>query len=85
MSSSVDPPPTDLFVSWFERHASERDALAAAILGLFLAAFFGLLSLVIGNSPTCYSMTDLLEISCRTIRAAALVVWDSHLDACQGQ
>ncbi|KAK1590081.1 uncharacterized protein LY79DRAFT_590725 [Colletotrichum navitas] len=40
------PPPTNPVVSWFERHTSERNALTWA--GLFLAALFGFLSLIVG-------------------------------------
>lgn len=43
-----DPPPVNPVVSWVERHASERNALAVAMLGLFLAVLFGLLSLITG-------------------------------------
>lgn len=42
------PPPTNSLVGWFERHTSERNALTTAILGLFLAALFGFLGVIIG-------------------------------------
>ncbi|KAI1379961.1 hypothetical protein F4677DRAFT_408127 [Hypoxylon crocopeplum] len=42
------PPPRNSLVSWFERHASERNALTVAIIGLFLAALFGFLGVVVG-------------------------------------
>ncbi|RYP70709.1 hypothetical protein DL771_005313 [Monosporascus sp. 5C6A] len=42
------PPPSNAFVSWFERHTSERNALTVAICGLFLAVLFGFLGVVIG-------------------------------------
>jgi hypothetical protein len=46
------PPPRNRFVSWIERHTSERNALTVAIVGLFLAALFGLLSLLVGIVQT---------------------------------
>lgn len=42
------PRPTNSFVSWFERHTSERNALTVAIIGLFMSVLLGLLSLVVG-------------------------------------
>ncbi|KAI2611814.1 hypothetical protein GGR54DRAFT_632799 [Hypoxylon sp. NC1633] len=42
------PPPRNRLVSWFERHTSERNALTVAIIGLFSAAFFGFLAVVVG-------------------------------------
>jgi hypothetical protein len=42
------PPPTNVLISWLERHTSERNALTVAIVGLFLAALFGFLGVVIG-------------------------------------
>jgi hypothetical protein len=38
------PPPANSIVAWFERHTSERNALTVAILGLFLTALLGFLS-----------------------------------------
>jgi hypothetical protein len=43
-----NPPPSNKMVAWFERHTSERNALTVAILGVFLAALFGLLTFLIG-------------------------------------
>ncbi|KAF5962445.1 hypothetical protein FBULB1_14164 [Fusarium bulbicola] len=40
------PPPRNVLVSWVERHTSERNALTLAIIGLFLAVFFGLLGFI---------------------------------------
>ena len=42
------PPPKNKIGSWFERHTSERNALTVAIIGLFLSAFFGFLSVLVG-------------------------------------
>ncbi|KAI1170938.1 hypothetical protein F4777DRAFT_89489 [Nemania sp. FL0916] len=42
------PPPRNAFVSWLERHTSERNALTVAIIGLFLAVVFGFLAFIIG-------------------------------------
>lgn len=44
---TANPPPTNRFVSWVERHKSERNALAVAIIGLTLTALFGFLSFVV--------------------------------------
>ncbi|KAL3443966.1 hypothetical protein BJX65DRAFT_320303 [Aspergillus insuetus] len=44
------PPPRNWVVSWIERHTSERNALTVAIVGLFLSAFFGLLTCLIGGA-----------------------------------
>ncbi|KAJ6440757.1 phenazine biosynthesis protein [Purpureocillium lavendulum] len=41
-----EPPPTNAFMAWLERHTSERNALTVAIVGLFLAALFGLLGFI---------------------------------------
>ena len=41
-----DPPPINPLVSWVEQHASDRNALAVAVLGLFLAVLFGLLTFI---------------------------------------
>ncbi|KAL3473150.1 hypothetical protein BJX99DRAFT_272410 [Aspergillus californicus] len=43
-----NPPPANRLISWIERHTSERNALTVAIVGLFLSAFFGLLTCIIG-------------------------------------
>ncbi len=43
-----DPPPTNVFMGWLERHTSERNALTVAIIGLLLAAVFGFLSFLVG-------------------------------------
>lgn len=42
-----NPPPANHIVAWFERHTSERNALTVAILGLFLTALFGFLSMIL--------------------------------------
>ncbi|OTB19400.1 hypothetical protein K445DRAFT_8441 [Daldinia sp. EC12] len=42
------PPPTNRLISWIERHTSERNALTVAIVGLFFAALFGLLGVMVG-------------------------------------
>jgi hypothetical protein len=39
---------THWMFSWFERHTSERNALIIALIGLFLAALFGFLGLLVG-------------------------------------
>ena len=44
----ANPPPGNKFLSWVERRSSERTALTVAIVGLFFAAFFGLLGVVVG-------------------------------------
>ncbi|KAL4787632.1 hypothetical protein BJX76DRAFT_345500 [Aspergillus varians] len=51
-----NPPPRNRFVSWVERHTSERNALAVAIIGLFLSALFGLLACVIGLAQLAVSV-----------------------------
>ena len=43
-----NPPPKNRFVSWIERHTSERNALTVALIGLFLSALFGLLGVIVG-------------------------------------
>lgn len=43
-----NPPPAYKLVSWIERHTSERNALTVALVGVFLAALFGLLGLMVG-------------------------------------
>ncbi|KAL2062850.1 hypothetical protein VTL71DRAFT_5922 [Oculimacula yallundae] len=45
-----NPPPANGVMSWFERHTSERNALTVAIIGLFLSALFGLLSVIVGGA-----------------------------------
>ncbi|KAL2787667.1 hypothetical protein BJX66DRAFT_327670 [Aspergillus keveii] len=45
-----NPPPRNGFISWIERHTTERNALTVAIIGLFLSAFFGLLTCLIGGA-----------------------------------
>ena len=41
-------------IAWFERHASERNALVLAIMGLFLTALFGFLSMYLHElCPSC--------------------------------
>ncbi|KAL4935036.1 hypothetical protein BDV06DRAFT_207795 [Aspergillus oleicola] len=47
-SLTKNPPPRNRLISWVERHTNERNALTVAILGLFLAALFGLLACLIG-------------------------------------
>lgn len=42
------PPPSNRFISWVDRHTSDRNALTIAILGLCLAALFGLVSCLLG-------------------------------------
>lgn len=44
----ANPPPSNRVISWVERHTTERNALTVAIIGLFLAVFFGLLGLLVG-------------------------------------
>ncbi len=44
----ANPPPGNKFLSWVERRSSERTALTVAIIGLFFAALFGLLGVVVG-------------------------------------
>lgn len=48
----VNPRPRDRISQWVQRHTSERNALYVAIIGLFLSAFFGFLSVVIGGVQT---------------------------------
>lgn len=50
------PPPSNKVVSWFERHTSERNALTVAIIGLFLTALFGLLSVLVGIAQLVISL-----------------------------
>ncbi|KAK9774265.1 putative RGS domain-containing protein [Seiridium cardinale] len=45
---STEPPATNRFLSWIEWHTTERNALTVAIIGVFLAAFFGMLGCIIG-------------------------------------
>lgn len=42
-------PPRSAIIAWFERHTTDRNVLIIAILGLFLAAFFGFLSFIVGS------------------------------------
>jgi hypothetical protein len=42
------PPASNKFISWVDRHKSDRNALTIAILGLFLAALFGLIGCLLG-------------------------------------
>ncbi|KAL4904657.1 hypothetical protein BDW74DRAFT_168263 [Aspergillus multicolor] len=51
-----DRPPRNRFVSWIERHTSERNALTVAILGLFLSALFGFLACLIGIAQLVVSI-----------------------------
>lgn len=44
----VNPPPANPVISWIERHTTERNALTAALVGLFLSVLFGLLGALIG-------------------------------------
>lgn len=53
---TANPPPANKLVSWMERHTSERNALTVAILGVFLAAFFGFLSFVVGVAQLVVSI-----------------------------
>lgn len=50
------PPPSNKVVSWFERHTSERNALTVAMIGLFLTALFGLLSVLVGIAQLVVSL-----------------------------
>jgi len=43
-----NPPLENAVVGWVERHTTERNALTVAIIGLFLAALFRLLSFIVG-------------------------------------
>jgi len=52
----ANPPPTHKVISWIERHTSERNALTVALLGLFLAALFGLLGLLVGIAQLVVSI-----------------------------
>ncbi|KAH8738448.1 hypothetical protein BGZ61DRAFT_526422 [Ilyonectria robusta] len=51
-----NPPPSNSFTSWFERHTSERNALTVAIIGVFLAALFGFLSFIVGIAQLVVSI-----------------------------
>lgn len=53
---TTDPPPSNKVVSWIERHTSERNALTVAIIGLFLAVFFGFLSFIVGIAQLVVSV-----------------------------
>lgn len=48
----ANPKPRHRMGQWLQRHTSDRNALYVAILGLFLSAFFGFLSVVIGIVQT---------------------------------
>ena len=48
----INPKPRHRFGRWAQRHTLERNALYLAILGLFLSAFFGFLSVVVGIVQT---------------------------------
>ncbi|KAJ1331848.1 hypothetical protein MN608_05311 [Microdochium nivale] len=41
-------PPRNALSAWFERHASDRNILIAAVIGLLFAGVFGLLSFLVG-------------------------------------
>ncbi|KAL6788657.1 hypothetical protein J3E68DRAFT_430875 [Trichoderma sp. SZMC 28012] len=57
LQTAVDhPPPSNGLVSWVERHTSERTALTVALIGLFLTAAFGLLSVLIGIAQLVVSL-----------------------------
>ncbi|KAJ4856593.1 hypothetical protein T069G_09961 [Trichoderma breve] len=57
LQAAVDhPPPSNDLVSWVERHTSERTALTVALIGLFLTAAFGLLSVLIGIAQLVVSL-----------------------------
>lgn len=49
-------PPRNKFVSWMERHTSERNALTVAIIGLLLAVLFGFLGLLVGIAQLVVSI-----------------------------
>lgn len=44
------PPPSGI-LTWLERYPSERNALTIAVLGLFLTAFIGFLSMYLHGPP----------------------------------
>jgi hypothetical protein len=52
----TNPPPNHWVVSWIERHTSERNALTVALIGVFLAVLFGLLSLLVGVAQLVVSI-----------------------------
>ncbi|KAL6693793.1 hypothetical protein J3F84DRAFT_379934 [Trichoderma pleuroticola] len=57
LQAAVDhPPPSNMVVSWAERHTSERTALTVALIGLFLTALFGLLSFLVGIAQLVVSL-----------------------------
>lgn len=43
-----DPPPGNPLVAWFERQTAKRNELTVVVIGMFLAALFGILSVIIG-------------------------------------
>ncbi|KAL5342464.1 hypothetical protein BJX70DRAFT_355886 [Aspergillus crustosus] len=45
-----NPPPKNRLVGWIERHTNERNALTVALIALFLSAFFGLMTCLIGGA-----------------------------------
>lgn len=49
-------PPTNKFMSWVERHTSERNALTVAIIGLFLSVLFGFLDFLVGIAQLIVSI-----------------------------
>jgi hypothetical protein len=56
-----NPPPENRIVAWFERHTSERNALTVAILGLFLTALFGFLSMIPKCSFVLYDLCPVIR------------------------
>jgi hypothetical protein len=50
------PPPGNRFISWIERHTSERNALTVAIIGLFLAVLFGFLGFAVSVAQLVVSI-----------------------------
>ncbi|KAI4625217.1 uncharacterized protein J4E87_005063 [Alternaria ethzedia] len=51
-----NPPAANGIVAWVERHTSERSALTVAIVGLFLTALIGFLSLIVAAIALFYSI-----------------------------
>jgi len=51
-----NPPAANGIVAWVERHTSERSALTVAIVGLFLTALIGFLSLIVAAIALVYSI-----------------------------
>jgi hypothetical protein len=52
----VKRPPRNSLISWFDRHTTDRNAFNVAILGLFLAVFFGMLGSAIGAAQLAVSI-----------------------------